>query len=190
MTTSRSDALVLFGVTGDLAHKMIFPELYAMARRRARKVPVIGVAFPKWSLARLRARVTASSDRAGSMTSVPSIILAARRTTLRQHHGLHLAFQCERRILTTSTEQRAWHATVSETLPIKNRSNPVCPIEPRTINSAFHCSAASRIFDLGSPFPTAVVTFRLLLRSISANLATRSSACLVRASWSLSRAGL
>jgi glucose-6-phosphate 1-dehydrogenase len=26
--SSRSDALVLFGVTGDLAHKMIFPALY------------------------------------------------------------------------------------------------------------------------------------------------------------------
>ena len=33
MTASRSDALVLFGVTGDLAHKMIFPALYAMAKR-------------------------------------------------------------------------------------------------------------------------------------------------------------
>jgi TfoX/Sxy family transcriptional regulator of competence genes len=29
----RSDALVLFGATGDLAHKMIFPALYAMAKR-------------------------------------------------------------------------------------------------------------------------------------------------------------
>ena len=48
MTASRSDALVLFGVTGDLAHKMIFPALYAMAKRGALKVPVIGVAFPKW----------------------------------------------------------------------------------------------------------------------------------------------
>ena len=28
-----ADALVIFGVTGDLAHKMIFPALYAMARR-------------------------------------------------------------------------------------------------------------------------------------------------------------
>ena len=27
MTASHSDALVLFGVTGDLAHKMIFPAL-------------------------------------------------------------------------------------------------------------------------------------------------------------------
>jgi hypothetical protein len=32
MTASRSDALVLFGVTGDLAHKLIFPALYAMVK--------------------------------------------------------------------------------------------------------------------------------------------------------------
>jgi len=60
MATSRSDALVLFGVTGDLAHKMIFPALYALAKRGALKMPVIGVAFPKWSLARLHNRVTDS----------------------------------------------------------------------------------------------------------------------------------
>ena len=33
MAASRSDALVIFGVTGDLAHKMIFPALYAMVKR-------------------------------------------------------------------------------------------------------------------------------------------------------------
>ena len=33
MTQTRSDALVVFGVTGDLAHKMILPALYAMAKR-------------------------------------------------------------------------------------------------------------------------------------------------------------
>ena len=67
MTASRSDALVLFGVTGDLAHKMIFPALYAMAKRGNLKVPVIGVAFPKWSLARLRKRVTDSIKRSGGI---------------------------------------------------------------------------------------------------------------------------
>jgi len=30
---TTSDALVLFGVTGDLAYKMIFPALYAMVTR-------------------------------------------------------------------------------------------------------------------------------------------------------------
>ncbi len=67
MTASRSDALVLFGVTGDLAHKMVFPALYAMAKRGSLKVPVIGVAFPKWSLERLRKRVTDSIKRSGGI---------------------------------------------------------------------------------------------------------------------------
>ena len=31
---TQSDALVLFGVTGDLAYKMVFPALYAMVRRK------------------------------------------------------------------------------------------------------------------------------------------------------------
>ncbi len=60
MTHSHSDALVLFGVTGDLAHKMTFPALYAMVKRGNLNVPVIGVAFPKWSLDRLQRRVTDS----------------------------------------------------------------------------------------------------------------------------------
>jgi glucose-6-phosphate 1-dehydrogenase len=61
----RSDALVLFGVTGDLAHKMIFPALYAMAKRGTLKVPIIGVASPKWSLGHVRQRVTDGIRRAG-----------------------------------------------------------------------------------------------------------------------------
>ena len=67
MTASRSDALVLFGVTGDLAHKMIFPALYAMVKRDTLKVPVIGVAYPKWSLAQLRDRVQDSITRSGGI---------------------------------------------------------------------------------------------------------------------------
>ena len=68
MTASRSDALVLFGATGDLAHKKIFPALYALVKHGALNVPIIGVAAPKWSLEQLRSRDgrTASSDQAGS----------------------------------------------------------------------------------------------------------------------------
>jgi len=62
---TRSDALVLFGVTGDLAHKMIFPALYAMAKRGVLNVPVVGVAAPKWSLAQLRKRVKDSMKQLG-----------------------------------------------------------------------------------------------------------------------------
>jgi glucose-6-phosphate 1-dehydrogenase len=67
MKAALSDALVLFGVTGDLAHKMIFPALYSMAERGALKVPIIGVAFPKWSLAQLSNRVKDSIRRSGGI---------------------------------------------------------------------------------------------------------------------------
>ena len=41
MTPSHSDSLVLFGVTGDLAHKMIFPALYALVKKGELKIPII-----------------------------------------------------------------------------------------------------------------------------------------------------
>ncbi len=64
---TQSDALVLFGVSGDLAHKMIFPALYAMTKRGALKVPVIGVALSTWSQADLRRRVKDSLKQAGGI---------------------------------------------------------------------------------------------------------------------------
>ena len=60
-----SDALVLFGVTGDLAHKMIIPALYAMVKRGTLTTPVIGVAFPQWSVAQIHQRATDSIKRSG-----------------------------------------------------------------------------------------------------------------------------
>lgn len=62
-----SDALVLFGATGDLAFKKIFPALHAMAGRGALRVPVIGVASRKWDVTQLCARVTDSIKQFGSV---------------------------------------------------------------------------------------------------------------------------
>ena len=59
----KSDALVLFGVTGDLAYKQIFPALYAMVKRGVLNVPVIGVAASPWTKAQLQKRVTQSLRR-------------------------------------------------------------------------------------------------------------------------------
>jgi glucose-6-phosphate 1-dehydrogenase len=59
-SAGSADALVLFGATGDLAHKMIFPALYAMTKRGALTVPVIGVAYSRWDLQHLRERVRES----------------------------------------------------------------------------------------------------------------------------------
>ncbi len=61
----RSDALVLFGATGDLAYKKIFPALQAMVRHRNLRIPVIGVARPDWSVDRLRQRVRESLEEHG-----------------------------------------------------------------------------------------------------------------------------
>jgi glucose-6-phosphate 1-dehydrogenase len=69
----RSDALVLFGVTGDLAHKMIFPALYALTKKGALKVPVIGVASSQWSLAQLRSRATDSIRAGGRVSDRPAL---------------------------------------------------------------------------------------------------------------------
>src|SRR5512140_1466528 len=63
--TTPADALVIFGVTGDLAHKKIFPALYAMAKRGVLDVPVVGVASSKWSVAQLRKRATDSIKESG-----------------------------------------------------------------------------------------------------------------------------
>jgi glucose-6-phosphate 1-dehydrogenase len=55
-----SDALVLFGATGDLAKKKLYPALYAMVKKRALDVPIIGVASSPWGLQQLRERVEES----------------------------------------------------------------------------------------------------------------------------------
>jgi len=55
--TGPSDALVFFGATGDLAHKQIFPALYAMVKRGSLTVPVICVAHSHWDLEQLHGRV-------------------------------------------------------------------------------------------------------------------------------------
>ncbi len=40
----RADALVLFGATGDLSKRKLFPALYALEKRGKLDIPVVGVA--------------------------------------------------------------------------------------------------------------------------------------------------
>jgi glucose-6-phosphate 1-dehydrogenase len=60
MEKPRSDALVFFGASGDLAYKKIFPALQAMARRGRLGCRVIGVAKSGWTLDQLVQRARAS----------------------------------------------------------------------------------------------------------------------------------
>src|SRR5688572_5019265 len=67
MGNTRSDALVFFGATGDLAYKKIFPSLQAMAKRGHLDVPVVGVAKAGWTLEQLRARAQESVEKYGGL---------------------------------------------------------------------------------------------------------------------------
>ncbi|MEP6504002.1 MAG: glucose-6-phosphate dehydrogenase, partial [Betaproteobacteria bacterium] len=63
--TSPSDALVLFGFTGDLATKKIFPALYAMARRGELVPRVVGVAGRSLTDDQVHQRVRDSIEKEG-----------------------------------------------------------------------------------------------------------------------------
>ncbi len=67
MAQPLSDALVVFGVTGDLAFKQIFPALQAMVRHGHLNVPVVGVARSDYSLDQLRARARESVEQHGGV---------------------------------------------------------------------------------------------------------------------------
>jgi glucose-6-phosphate 1-dehydrogenase len=67
MSDIRSDALVFFGATGDLAYKKIFPALQAMITRGNLSVPVIGVAKAGWNLDQLKARARESLEKFGGL---------------------------------------------------------------------------------------------------------------------------
>jgi glucose-6-phosphate 1-dehydrogenase len=71
-TTLPSDALVVFGFTGDLARKKIFPALYAMVKKNTLTVPVIGVASTNLDTAQMHALVRRSLEQAGGIDDAPA----------------------------------------------------------------------------------------------------------------------
>ena len=66
MSRESSDALVVYGVTGDLAYKKIFPALQALVRRGKLTVPVIGVSRTPMTAETLAARARESITEDGS----------------------------------------------------------------------------------------------------------------------------
>ncbi|MFI8880339.1 glucose-6-phosphate dehydrogenase [Streptomyces sp. NPDC055243] len=62
----RSDALVLFGITGDLARKMLLPALYRLTESGKLTVPVIGVAATDWDDDALREHAREAVIAAGT----------------------------------------------------------------------------------------------------------------------------
>jgi glucose-6-phosphate 1-dehydrogenase len=63
----RSDALVLFGASGDLAFKEIFPALQGLAAVGPLNMPVVGVARSDWTRDQFVARARASIEARGDV---------------------------------------------------------------------------------------------------------------------------
>jgi glucose-6-phosphate 1-dehydrogenase len=61
----RSDALVMFGASGDLAKKKLFPALYRLTGRKLLDVPVVGVALDNWTDDDLRKHAESAVREAG-----------------------------------------------------------------------------------------------------------------------------
>ena len=61
----EADALVVFGISGDLARKMTFRSLYRLERRKLLGVPVLGVASSDWDDAKLREHARSSIEESG-----------------------------------------------------------------------------------------------------------------------------
>jgi glucose-6-phosphate 1-dehydrogenase len=66
MKDAASDALVIFGATGDLAFRKIFPSLQVMAKRGRLAAPVVAVGRESGSSERIRARARESVEKHAS----------------------------------------------------------------------------------------------------------------------------
>jgi glucose-6-phosphate 1-dehydrogenase len=87
MSAPRSDALVVFGATGDLAYKRIFPALHGLLRRGLLDGPVVGVARSNWTLERFRTRVRESLERRGRVDEAAAERLGGRLRYVRGDYG-------------------------------------------------------------------------------------------------------
>ncbi len=76
-----ADALVVFGITGDLARKMTFPALYRLERRGALTCPVVGVASSPLSTQELAARARNAIEASDEQVDDAVFARLARRLT-------------------------------------------------------------------------------------------------------------
>ena len=90
----QSDAMVLFGASGDLAKKMTFPSLYMLEKRGVLNVPVVGVAFSDWDDEQMRQHAREAIVAAGvALDETTFRSLAARMRFVRGDYGEASTFE-------------------------------------------------------------------------------------------------
>jgi glucose-6-phosphate 1-dehydrogenase len=103
----HADALVLFGATGDLASRMIFPALAKLVGKRRLNVPVIGVAKSHLTAEQLCERVRQSLEQAGVFERDTYEALCGRLSYVAGDYTEPATFQCLRETL--GAAQRPLH---------------------------------------------------------------------------------
>jgi len=101
---TRSDALVFFGASGDLAYKKIFPAFQALARRGKLDFPVIGFGRSGWTRQQLTERAKASVTENGGYDAQAFSVLAERLEYVDGDYNDPGSFEKIRQVL------EKWHA--------------------------------------------------------------------------------
>jgi glucose-6-phosphate 1-dehydrogenase len=131
----RSDALVFFGASGDLAYKKIFPALQAMARHGHLDFPVIGVAKSDWTSERLVERARASVSENGGLDEPAFAQLAGRLRYVDGDYGDPATFQKLKAVLDGCSRPIHYLAIPPSLFPIvvKNLSLSGCSSNARVV---------------------------------------------------------
>jgi len=108
MTTPRSDALVFFGATGDLAYKQIYPALQAMMQRDGLDLPIVCIAHSGWTVEQLRQRAhdsltQAAKGKGGSVDEAAFAKLSARLQYVEGDYNDPATFQLLKQALGKAT---------------------------------------------------------------------------------------
>jgi glucose-6-phosphate 1-dehydrogenase len=90
----HANALVIFGISGDLARRMTFRSLYRLEGRDLLDIPIIGVAVDDWSIEQLRERARESIEATeGSIDSAVFKRLADRMSYVSGDFGSDETYQ-------------------------------------------------------------------------------------------------
>src|SRR3990170_2544698 len=103
MPSERSDALVFFGATGDLAYKQIFPALQALVSEGQLDLPIVGVGRSGWTTEQLVERARNSLQDHGGVDAEAFGTLARRLRYIDGDYNSPELFQLLRKTLGSSS---------------------------------------------------------------------------------------
>jgi glucose-6-phosphate 1-dehydrogenase len=113
----RADALVLFGATGDLAKRKLFPALYHLERHRHLDVPVIGVGRSTWDDQTFRDHAREAIDKfvTGVDTEVLDRLLGRMRLVGGDYASLDTFAQLARTLAECQSENAVFYLAIPPT---------------------------------------------------------------------------